>query len=61
MEALAAVGAHLPARGRQDLLLDLAIARGHAADDSARQAIDEAVATLRRLNERAARSGQSPG
>jgi hypothetical protein len=61
VEALATVGAHLPARGRQDLLLDLAIVRGRAADDSARQAIDAAVATLRRQNELAARSGQSPG
>ena len=52
VEALTAVAAHLPARGRQDLLLDLAIVQGRAADDTARQAIDGALATLRRLNER---------
>jgi hypothetical protein len=54
VEVLTAIGAGLPAHGRVDLLLDLAVARGRAADDSARQAIDEAVATLRRLNESAA-------
>ena len=52
VEVLAAIGAHLPARGRVDLIFDLAIIRGRAADDSARQAIDGAIATLRRLNER---------
>ena len=54
VEALAAIGAGLPARGRVDLIFDLAIVRGRAANDSVRQAIDEAVATLRRLAERAA-------
>jgi hypothetical protein len=43
-----------------DLMLDLAVARGRAADDSARQAIDAAVATLRGLNERASRFGGPP-
>ena len=54
VEVLAAIGSGLPARGRVDLMLDLMIVRARAADDSARQAIDAAVATLRRLNERAA-------
>jgi hypothetical protein len=54
VEVLAAIGAGLPARGRVDLIFDLAIVRGRAANDSVRQAIDEAVATLRRLAERAA-------
>ena len=54
VEALAAIGAGLPTRDRIDLMLDLMIVAGRAADDSARQAIDRAVATLRRLNERAA-------
>jgi hypothetical protein len=60
VEALAAIGAGLPARGRGDLMLDLAIVRGRAADGAVVEAIDGAIATLRRLNERAARSGQSP-
>jgi hypothetical protein len=60
VEVLAAIGAHLPARGRVDLIFDLAIVRGRAADDSARQAIDAAVATLRRQNERASRFGGPP-
>jgi hypothetical protein len=60
VEALAAIGQGLSPRGRMDLMLDLMIVRGRAADGSARQAIDRAVATLRRLNERAARPGQSP-
>ena len=34
-------------------MLDLAIARGRADDGAVRQKIDRAVATLRRLNERA--------
>ena len=54
VEALATIGVGLPARGRVDLIFDLAVARGRATDDSARQAIDAAVATQRRLNERAA-------
>jgi hypothetical protein len=60
VEALAAIGAGLPARGRVDLMLDLAIVRGRAADRAVVLAIDRAVATLRRLSERDARSGQSP-
>jgi hypothetical protein len=60
VEALAAIGARLPTRGRVDLMLDLAVAHGRAAEDSARQAIDGAVAMLRRLNERAARSEEAP-
>jgi hypothetical protein len=60
VEVLAAIGAGLPTRDRIDLMLDLMIVRGRAADDSARQAIDAAITTLRRLNERGARSGQSP-
>ena len=58
--ALAAIGAGLPTRDRIDLMLDLMIVAGRAAGDSARQAIDVAVATLRRLNERASRSGGPP-
>ena len=61
VEALAAIGAGLPARDRVDRMLDLVIVRGRAADGAVVEAIDGAVATLRRLNERAARSGQSPG
>jgi hypothetical protein len=53
IDALAAIGVRLSPRARVDLMLDLMIVRGRAADDSARQAIDGAVATLRRLNERA--------
>jgi hypothetical protein len=52
--ALTAIGQRLSPGGRMDLMLDLMIVRGRAADDSARQAIDAAIATLRRLNERAA-------
>jgi hypothetical protein len=58
--ALAAIGAGLPTRDRIDLMLDLMIVAGRAADDSARQAIYVAVARLRRLIERAARSGGPP-
>jgi hypothetical protein len=58
VEALAAIGAGLPTGGRVDLMLNLMIVRGRAADGSARQAIDRAVATLRRLNQRAARPGE---
>jgi hypothetical protein len=47
--ALAAIGQGLSPRVRVDLMLDLMIVRGRAIDDSARQAIDGAVATLRRL------------
>ena len=54
--ALTAIGQGLSTRGRVDLMLDLAIVRGRATDGSARQAIDGAVATLRRLNERDARA-----
>ena len=54
IDALAAIGERLSPRGRVDLMLDLMIVAGRAAGDSARQAIDAAVATLRRLNERAA-------
>jgi hypothetical protein len=61
VEALAVIGAGLPTSGRVDLMLDLMIARGRAAGDSARQAIDAAVATLRRLAERDARAGRAPG
>ena len=59
--ALTAIGQGLSTRGRVDLMLDLAIVRSRAADGAVVEAIDAAVATLRRLNERAARSGQSPG
>jgi hypothetical protein len=54
VEALATIGVGLPARGRVDLMHDLMIVRGRAADGPARQAIDGAIVTLRRLNERAA-------
>jgi hypothetical protein len=54
IDALAAIGERLSPRGRVDLMLDLMIVRARAIDGSARQAIDAAVATLRRLNERAA-------
>jgi hypothetical protein len=60
VEALTAIGQGLSPRGRVDLMLDLMIVAGRAAGDSARQAIDVAVATLRRLNERASRSGGPP-
>jgi hypothetical protein len=60
VEALAAIGAGLPTGGRVDRMLDLAIVRGRAADGAVVEAIDAAIATLRRLNERGARSGQSP-
>jgi hypothetical protein len=60
VEALTAIGSGLPTRDRIDLMLDLGIVRGRAADESARQAIDRAVATLRRLNERASRPGGPP-
>jgi hypothetical protein len=60
VEALVAIGQGLSPGGRVDLMHDLMIARGSAAGDSARQAIDRAVATLRRLNERAARTGRAP-
>ena len=56
VEALAVIGAGLPTPGRVDLIFDLVIVRGRATDGSARQAIDGAVATLRRLNERDARA-----
>ena len=58
--ALAVIGAGLPTRGRMDLMLDLAIVRGRAAGGAVVEAIDAAIVTLRRLNERGARSGQSP-
>jgi hypothetical protein len=58
--ALAAIGAGLPTRDRIDLMLDLAIVRGRAADGAVVSAIDGAVARLRRLNERASRSGGPP-
>jgi hypothetical protein len=54
VEALAAIGAGLPARGRVDIILDLAVVRGRAADGAVVSAIDRAVATLRSLSERAA-------
>ena len=60
VEALAAIGAGLPVRDRVDRMLDLAIVRGRAADGAVVEAIDAAIATLRRRNERDARSGQSP-
>jgi hypothetical protein len=56
VEALAAIGAGLPTPGRMDLMVDLMIVRGRAADGAVVEAIDGAVATLRRLNERAARA-----
>jgi hypothetical protein len=55
--ALAVIGAGLPTRGRVELMLDLVIVRGRAAAGAVVEAIDRAVAMLRRLNERAARSG----
>ena len=60
VEALAAIGAGLPVRDRVERMLDLAIVRGRAAGGAVVEAIDAAIATLRRLNERDARSGQSP-
>jgi hypothetical protein len=59
VEALAAIGAGLPARDRVDRMLDLVIVRGRAADGAVVEAIDRAVATLRRLNERAGRANTS--
>ena len=56
VEALAAIGAGLPTPGRVDRMLDLAIVRGRAADGAVVEAIDGAVATLRRLNERDGRA-----
>jgi hypothetical protein len=56
VEALAAIGAGLPTSGRVDRMLDLAIVRGRAADGAVVEAIDGAVATLRRLNERDGRA-----
>jgi hypothetical protein len=56
VEALAAIGQGLPADGRVDLILDLVIVRGRAADGAVAEAIDRAVATLRRLNERDGRA-----
>jgi len=61
VEGLAAIGAGLPTPGRMDRMLDLAIVRGRAADGAVVEAIDRAVATLRRLNERDARAGRAPG
>jgi hypothetical protein len=59
VEALAAIGAGLPAPGRVDLMVDLMIVRGRAADGAVVEAIDRAVASLRRLNERAGRANTS--
>ena len=59
VEALAAIGAGLPTPGRVDCMLDLAIVRGRAADGAVVEAIDRAVASLRRLNERAGRANTS--
>ena len=56
VEALAVIGARLPTPGRVDRMLDLMIVRGRAADGAVVEAIDRAVATLRRLNERAGRA-----
>ena len=56
VEALAAIGVGLPTPGRVELMLDLAIVRGRAADGAVVEAIDRAVATLRRLNERDGRA-----
>jgi len=56
VEALAAIGAGLPTPGRVDRMLDLMIVRGRAADGAVVEAIDRAVATLRRLNERDGRA-----
>jgi hypothetical protein len=53
VEALAAIGQGLSPGGRMDLMLDLSIVRGRAADGAVAEAIDRVVATLRRLNERA--------
>jgi hypothetical protein len=61
VEALAEIGAGLPTSGRVDRMLDLAIVRGRAADGAVVEAIDRAIATLRRLNERAGRAGRAPG
>jgi hypothetical protein len=58
VEALAVIGAGLPTPGRVNLMLDLAIVRDRAADGAVVEAIDGAVATLRRLNERAVRPGE---
>jgi hypothetical protein len=58
--ALAAIGQGLSPGGRVDLMVDLMIVRGRAADGAVVEAIDAAIVTLRRLNERDARSGQSP-
>jgi hypothetical protein len=60
VEALAIIGAGLPTPGRVDRMLDLAIVRGRAADGAVVEAIDRAVATLRRLNERDGRANTSP-
>ena len=57
VEALAAIGQGLPPGGRVELMVDLMIVRGRAADGAVVEAIDRAVATLRRLNEQAARRG----
>jgi hypothetical protein len=56
VEALAVIGAGLPTGGRVELMLDLAIVRGRAAAGAVVEAIDRAVATLRRLNERDGRA-----
>jgi hypothetical protein len=61
VEALTAIGQGFSPGGRVDLIFDLMIARGRAADGAVVEAIDGAVATLRRLNERAARAGRAPG
>jgi hypothetical protein len=54
VQVLTAIGEGLSACGRVDLTLDLAVVRGRATDGTVVEAIDRAVATLRRLNERAA-------
>jgi hypothetical protein len=56
VEALPVIGAGLPTPGRVDRMLDLMIVRGRAADGAVVEAIDRAVATLRRLNERDAQA-----
>jgi hypothetical protein len=56
VEALAVIGAGLPTPGRVDRMLDLAIVRGRAADGAVVEAIDRAVATLRRLTGRDGRA-----
>ena len=56
VEALAVIGAGLPTSGRMDLMVDLMIVRSRAADGAVVEAIDRAVATLRRLNERDGRA-----